>query len=66
MACVPDLPDGIEEWIDGDLLLKSRYLLYQYTGKKTQAAPPTVPANGSNRPGITSFMLNAPPSLVII
>lgn len=38
MAGVPDLPDGIEEWIDSDLMLKSRYLLYQYTGKEEQNA----------------------------
>ena len=38
MARVPDLPEGVEAWIDDDLLLRSRYLLYQYTGKKTQKA----------------------------
>lgn len=38
MASVPDLPEGVEAWIDNDLLFKSRYLLYQYTGKKTQTA----------------------------
>lgn len=38
MAAVPALPEGVEEWIDADLLFKSRYLLYRYTGKKKQAA----------------------------
>jgi|GEM_PF-5558950 len=38
MAAVPALPEGVEEWIDADLLFKSRYLLYQYTGKKKQTA----------------------------
>lgn len=38
MAAVPELPDGVEAWIDSDLMLRSRYLLYQYTGKKKQAA----------------------------
>ena len=38
MARVPELPEGVEAWIDDDLLFKSRYLLYQYTGKKTQKA----------------------------
>ena len=38
MALVPDLPEGLENWIKNDLLLRSRYLLYQYTGKKTQTA----------------------------
>lgn len=38
MALVPELPEGLEKWIDDDLLRRSRYLLYQYTGKKTQTA----------------------------
>lgn len=38
MAAVPELPEGVEQWVADDLLLNSRYLLYQYTGKKKQTA----------------------------
>lgn len=38
MAAVPALPEGVDKWIDDDLLFRSRYLLYRYTGKKKQAA----------------------------
>lgn len=38
MDTIPPLPSDLDDWIENDLLLKERYLLYTYNGKKTQDA----------------------------
>lgn len=38
MDTVPPLPADLDDWIENDLLLGERYLLYTYNGRKTQDA----------------------------